>query len=175
MSDDGNMRGFNTGATRDTAEGKLLYNKFLAPNVLTQYAKFMSMNRLQSNGELRDGNNWQKGIPMDVYEDSMARHYHEFWTMYEDRDNLDRADEIEMIGSAMGLLFNVMGWTLEWLKQNEMVDFDGDEPTEEMRERQGMIATDPAPLVKQPVSINRLFDVMSGIIKEDYKVKYEYK
>lgn len=138
--DDGTLRDFGTGATRDTAEGKLLYNKFLSPVVLTQFAKFMNMNRLQSNGKLRDGDNWQKGMPPEVYEGSLARHYHEFWTMVESREGMNRTGNIEMIAAAMGQLFNIMGWTLEWLKENDMVDFDGDEPTKEMRARQEMLA-----------------------------------
>ena len=142
-TDDKTMRSFDTGATRDTAEGKLLYDKFLCPTVLKQFAKFMNMNRLQSDGQLRDGDNWQKGIPMKLYLECLGRHYHEFWTASRDSHHT----RTELIGAACGIMFNVMGYLHEWLKVNTMVDFDGDEPTDEMRARkervESMTATEP--------------------------------
>lgn len=138
-NDDGTLRGFDTGATRDTAEGKLSYFGFLSPIVLKQYAKFMNMNRLQSDGKLRDSDNWQNGIPIPVYFESEGRHHMEFFEMARVYEHLDRNDKIEMIGSACGLLFNVMGFLHEFLKTNPLVDFDGVEPTQEMEERQDRI------------------------------------
>lgn len=135
--DDKVMRSFDTGATRDTAEGKLDYEGFLSPVVLEQFAKFMNMNRLQSNGQLRDSDNWQKGIPMDVYRKSLMRHYMEFWL--EQRRPKGCQNRVDTIGAACGMMFNIMGWLHEWLKTHDMVDFDGDEPTDEMRERRANI------------------------------------
>lgn len=143
-NDDGTLRGFDTGATRDTAEGKLDYDGFLSPAVLKQYAKFMNMNRLQSDGKLRDSDNWQKGIPMDVYRSSAYRHWMEFWT--EARMPKGMQTRLDLIGPACGLLFNIMGYMHEWLKTHDMVDFDGDEPTVEMRERQAKVANQTHPV-----------------------------
>jgi hypothetical protein len=61
------MREFETGATRNPEEGKLDYEGFLSPLVLECYAKYMHEHRLQSDGKLRDSDNWQKGIPKEVY------------------------------------------------------------------------------------------------------------
>ena len=131
--DDGVLRSFDTGATRDTAEGKLDYEGFLSPTVLRQYARFMNMNRLQSDGKLRDSDNWQKGIDMDVYMKSGFRHFFEWWEAHRDVVHSNRIDKVAAI---CGLMFNCMGYLHEWLKDNNEVRFDADEPTKEMAERQ---------------------------------------
>ena len=145
--DDGVLRGFDTGATRDTAEGKLAYNGFYSPFVMRQFARFMNMNRLQSDGKLRDANNWQKGIPMDVYRESLSRHYQEFWEEVEKKDKLgdmmSREGDIKLMAAACGMMFNIQGYVLEWLKKNPEVRFDDDEPTEEMADRQAKLNTKP--------------------------------
>ncbi|MBW2645221.1 MAG: hypothetical protein JRE23_03395 [Deltaproteobacteria bacterium] len=138
MSDDKVMRSFDTGATRDTAEGKLDLEGFLSPAVLHQYAKFMNMNRLQSDGQLRDSDNWQKGIPMDVYMKSGYRHFHDWWTGHRGSFNL-MIDRKPIMAALCGLLFNVMGYIHEELKLHPEVDFDGDEPTPEMKLRQDRV------------------------------------
>jgi hypothetical protein len=56
--DDGVLRSFDTGATRDTGGNKLVFNKFLSAQAIEQYCRYMNMNRLQSDGKLRDGDNW---------------------------------------------------------------------------------------------------------------------
>lgn len=142
--DDGILRGFDTGATRDTAEGKLAYNGFYSPFVMRQFARFMNMNRLQSDGKLRDANNWQKGIPMDVYRESLSRHYQEFWVEVEKRDSMGdvpnpRGSDVDLMAAACGMMFNIQGYVLEWLKKNDEVRFDDDEPTAEMKERQLLV------------------------------------
>jgi hypothetical protein len=140
--DDGVLRSFESGATRDTGGNKLVYDKFLSPGVIKQFAKYMNMNRLQSDGKLRAGDNWQKGIPMDVYEESEGRHHHEAWEFFRQINHRDRDGMVEGVGAMCGILFNVMGWLHEWLKANPMVDFDGDEPTFEMKERQDGLKDD---------------------------------
>ena len=130
--DDGNMRSFDTGATRDTVEGKLDYEGFLSPVVLKQYARFMNMNRLQSDGTLRDSDNWAKGIPTEVYMKSGFRHFFEWWSEHRNPQGDDR---IQMMAGLCGLLFNVMGYMHEYLKIEEEVRFDADEPTDEMAQR----------------------------------------
>ena len=144
--DDKTMRSFDTGATRDTNDNKLDFEGFLSPEVLFQFARFMNMNRLQSDGQLRASDNWQKGIPMDVYMKSGERHFMEWWRMsrlqlqLDKRDcNMSRSTQIEYVGAICGLMFNTMGYLLEWLKKHPEVRFDDDEPTKEMFLRQKSI------------------------------------
>jgi hypothetical protein len=49
--DDGIVRSFDTGATRDTGGNKLVFNKFLSAQAIEQYCRYMNMNRLTVNLE----------------------------------------------------------------------------------------------------------------------------
>jgi hypothetical protein len=130
--DDKVMRSFDTGATRDTAEGKLDMEGFTHPMVEKQFAKYMNMNRLQSDGQLRDSDNWQKGIPQDAYIKSLRRHADEMWQCHRGFPS-----ESGVIAALCGIIFNVKGYLLEHLKYHDfkLQDFDGDEPTPEMKAR----------------------------------------
>lgn len=136
-SDDGNIRQFESGATRDTAEGKLDPEGFTHPMVMKQFYKYMSMHRLQSNGELRDSDNWQKGIPIDAYMKSLKRHCDEAWLEHRGFDT-----ENGMIANLCGVLFNGLGYLHEILKERDWVlqDFDGSEPIPEIKLRQMKLA-----------------------------------
>lgn len=104
------IRQFNTGATRDTDQGKLDYEGFLSPLVLQEYARYMTKHRKQSNGELRSSDNWQKGIPQEEYMKSGARHFMDWWLEhdgYKSRDGL--------MDALCGLMFNVQGYLFEEL------------------------------------------------------------
>jgi hypothetical protein len=140
--DNGVNRDFESGATRDTADGKLDFEGFLSHPVLHQYAKYMNMNRLQSDGKLRASDNWQKGIPMDVYMKSLYRHFMEMWEYHRMAIAPNRDEQVEGIASMCGLMFNIMGYLHEWLKDNEEIDFDREEPTAEMLERLKKIKQD---------------------------------
>jgi len=61
------IRQFDSGATRDTDENKPSYVKALSPIVLQGYVEYLGRHRLQSDGNLRDWDNWKKGIPQEVY------------------------------------------------------------------------------------------------------------
>ncbi len=69
------IRKFETGATRDTDNGKYDYEGFLSPLVLERFGKFMHKNRIQKDGSYRDSDNWTKGIPQRVYLKSLWRHF----------------------------------------------------------------------------------------------------
>ncbi len=96
------MREFATGATRDTDDGKYDYEAFLSPWVVERYGAYMHANRKQANGQLRDGDNWQKGIPPEVYMKSAFRHFVTVWK--EHRQGKVAEDEV------CAVLFNMMGY-----------------------------------------------------------------
>jgi hypothetical protein len=104
------MRVFDTGANRDLDDSKLDFDGFLSPLVVERFAQYMHKNRHTANG-LRDSDNWQKGIPIDVYRKSGWRHWFECW-------QLGRAGVSgEVLEDALcALLFNVQGWLHELLK-----------------------------------------------------------
>jgi hypothetical protein len=135
------IRIFDTGANRNSDGGKFDYEAFLSPIVLHEYAAYMHENRFLEDGTMRDGDNWQKGIPMDVYMKSGWRHFHEWWLIhrgyfvYREKRVTDgkksehthpyhkRLDvipegwyEVTIRKCICGLLFNAMGYLHEWLK-----------------------------------------------------------
>jgi hypothetical protein len=116
------LRRFASGATRDTDDGKLDYEGFLSPLVLRRFAEYMHKNRIQSDGSLRDSDNWQKGIPQDVYMKSMWRHFMDVWTIHrrytvahESGQAVD-PEGYELEEALCALLFNVQGYLHELLK-----------------------------------------------------------
>lgn len=109
----GKTRTFETGATRDTDTGKYDYEAFFSPLVLERRAQFMHKNRVQSDGQLRDGDNWQKGIPTDQYMKSMFRHFVDIWMAH--RNYADPSADIDEMLCA--LMFNAEGYLHEILKR----------------------------------------------------------
>lgn len=108
---------FASGATRDTQEGKLDYEGFLSPLVLTRYAEYMDKHRLQSNGELRDSDNWQRGFPRDSYVKSGWRHWMDVWSMHR---GLGAPSGVEDMDEAIcATMFNLMGLLHERLLGRE--------------------------------------------------------
>lgn len=109
------VRKFETGATRDTDNGKHDPEGFLHPLVIERFNEYMHQNRLQKDGSVRDSDNWQKGIPKSAYMKSMWRHFHDIWLHHRGYDH--KAKEPLQI-ALCGLMFNVMGYLLETLKES---------------------------------------------------------
>ena len=110
-------RVFETGASRNSDDGKLDYDGFLCPKVLKSYATYMHKMRYLEDGALRDSDNWQKGIPLDQYRKSMWRHFHSVWSTQRDEESLYK-DRVEQLNA---LLFNVMGMLHEEIKLSEEI------------------------------------------------------
>ena len=113
------MRKFDSGATRDDNVGKLDYEGFLSPLVLRRFAQYMNKHRLQADNKLRDSDNWQKGIPFDVYMKSKFRHFMDVWLFHRGLKDLAVSEDIEEALCAE--LFNDMGLLHEVLKQERKV------------------------------------------------------
>jgi hypothetical protein len=111
------IRTFKTGATRDTDESKFDYEGFYSPLVMQRFAEYMNKHRKQSNGELRDSDNWQKGIPKDAYMKSAYRHFMDWWMFhrgYEGRDDMEEA--------LCALIFNAQGYLFEILNEKYKIN-----------------------------------------------------
>ena len=108
------MRQFETGATRDDDSIKPDYEGFLSPLVLVRFGEYMHKHRKQADGSLRASDNWQKGIPKDAYMKSAWRHFMDWWLEHRGLPSRDGIEE-----ALMGLLFNVMGYTHEYLKAKQ--------------------------------------------------------
>lgn len=105
------VRTFTTGATRDTDVGKIDYEAFLSPLTLKAYAEYMHKNRFQKDGSIRSGDNWQKGIPDDVYMKSNFRHFMDLWRIHRGYKSAVSKKE-----ALCAILFNTMGMLHEDVK-----------------------------------------------------------
>lgn len=106
------MRKFESGATRDTDENKLDYEGFMSPLVVDRFAQYMHKHRLQADGQLRDSDNWQKGMTLECYVKSGFRHFMDWWRQHRGYEGQDELEE-----SLCALMFNVQGYLFEILKE----------------------------------------------------------
>src|SRR5262245_10789194 len=79
MATEAVLRQFDTGANRDTDKGKYDYDGFLSPLAIEAFGAYMHFNRSIADGTFRDADNWQRGIPQDVYRKSLWRHWFDSW------------------------------------------------------------------------------------------------
>jgi hypothetical protein len=115
-TDTGAMRGFSTGATRTNDAGRIDPEAFISPAVLLRYCEYMNRNRTQADGNVRAGDNWQKGIPVEAYRKSIQRHNLELWSLT--RDQFYVHPEGKTVEDVLcALLFNHMGMLHELLKE----------------------------------------------------------
>lgn len=111
------IREFETGATRDTDLNKPDYEGFLSPLVLKRFGEYMNKHRKQSDGKLRDSDNWQKGFGdkhFNVCMKSLTRHFMDLWLFhrgYRGRETIDDA--------LAGILFNAMAYWFKLLEGRE--------------------------------------------------------
>ena len=110
-------RTFNSGATRDTTEGKLSYVKALSPIVLQRYVQYLDVHRKQSNGSMREFDNWKQGIPKEAYLDGSGRHFIAVWLLEHGFSASDNHGPVTLEDSLCGIIFNAMGRLHELLKE----------------------------------------------------------
>lgn len=115
------MREFTTGATRNNDTDKFDYEGFISPLVLERYAAYMHKHRLQADGNLRDSDNWQKGIPLEAYVKSGWRHFMDWWKEHRGLPTSEGLEE-----ALCALLFNVQGYLHETLKKRLSATEGGD-------------------------------------------------
>ena len=113
------MRKFETGATRNLDNNKLDFEGFLSPIVLERYAKYLHKHRVQKDGAVRDSDNWQKGIPLDVYIKSLFRHFMDLWLLHRGfkATNPDTGEPCDIEEVLSAIMFNAMGYLFELLKE----------------------------------------------------------
>lgn len=112
QSPNSQTRKFDTGASRDTDAGKLDFEGALSPRVLRRYVEFLHSKRPMPDGTVRDSDNWQKGMPRDVYMKSAWRHFMAFWENHRQQP----ADE-DLEEAICATIFNLMGYLHEHLKE----------------------------------------------------------
>lgn len=108
------IRIFKSGATRDTDANKPDYEGFLSSLVVKRYGEYMNKHRLQSDGKIRESDNWQKGIPKEQYMKSLWRHLMDLWLEHRGFDSRDGIED-----ALCGIIFNGMGYLHEILKERK--------------------------------------------------------
>jgi len=111
------MRQFDSGATRDTEEGKLDYEGFLSPLVVKRYAEYLDKHRIQSDGNLRDSDNWQKLFGdkhFDVCMKSSWRHFMDVWLQHRGHKGQQSIED-----SICGVLFNMQAYLFKILQEKK--------------------------------------------------------
>lgn len=111
------IRTFDSGATRDTDEGKLNYIKALSPTVLQKYVSYLDKHRIQPDGVKRDWNNWKQGIDRQTYIESLSRHVMAVWLLHDGYPAFDNRGSVTLEDSLCGVIFNAMGYLYEILKE----------------------------------------------------------
>jgi len=108
------LRTFSTGATRDTTEGKHEPWNFTSALVEKRFCEYMHKHRQQSDGKMRDSDNWKQGIPMEVYKHSLSRHIQDLRLILE--GSSQQAGESDLEEVLCAVLFNVQGMLYETVK-----------------------------------------------------------
>lgn len=133
------IRKFPTGATRDSDKDKFDYEGFLSPLVLHRYAAYLHKHRVQTDGEMRASDNWQKGMSIGTYMKSHLRHLLDIWLIYRGylvyKERTDDGEKthvfslnhsesipkswklIDIEDALCGDIFNAMGHLFELLKR----------------------------------------------------------
>jgi hypothetical protein len=89
----------------------------------------MHAHRVQADGNVREANNWKKGMSPEVYLESMFRHVMDLWILQEGGSFIDvNTDEGFQVEEALcAIMFNAEGMLHEILKdQDSLVYRDGD-------------------------------------------------
>lgn len=109
------MREFRTGATRDSDVNKPDYEGFLSPLAIRRYGEYMNKHRKQSDGKIRASDNWQNGIPLEVYMKSMLRHVMDLWLVQRHNKVIDPKDGLDITKqeALCAILFNAFGFLHE--------------------------------------------------------------
>ncbi len=104
------IRTFDTGATRNSDNDKIDPEGFLSPLVILRFCEYMHKHRLKSDGNLRASDNWQRGIPVDVYMKSLLRHVLDLHLAHDGAGAFARSSKEDAL---CAILFNAQGYLHE--------------------------------------------------------------
>jgi hypothetical protein len=106
------VRTFETGANRNSDEGKIDFEGALSPNVLWAFGEYMTKHRVLPDGTVRSADNWQNGMPLDSYMQSLMRHVFDLWMIHRGNEAVrPESGELVMLDDALGgIFFNLQGY-----------------------------------------------------------------
>jgi hypothetical protein len=105
--------GHSTPGTRNEETNKLDPEGFYSPLVIRRFSEYLHKHRKLETGEVRASDNWQSGIPRDVYMKSLWRHFLDMWLHHRGYHSVANEDLEDAI---CALIFNAQGYLFETLK-----------------------------------------------------------
>lgn len=108
----GEIRTFETGATRDSDEGKHDYYGYRSALVTRRFGEYMTKHRKQADGAMRASDNWKKGIPATASIASLNRHLEDV-NLYFEGHGICANEPIE--DALCAVMFNAQSMLLEVL------------------------------------------------------------
>lgn len=107
------MREFTSGASRDSAEGKIDFEGHLCPLVIERYGQYMHKHCTRADGKMRESDDWTQGIPVPVYMKSLFRHFMDLWRIHRGYGK----EGVTTEEACCAIMFNTMGILHEALKK----------------------------------------------------------
>ena len=114
---DSSIRTFDSGATRDTDQGKLDYEAALSPIVLERYLQYIQKHTILPDGSKRGYDNWQQMFGekhFNVCIKSAFRHFVDVWKQHR---GFKGQDELE--NSICAAIFNMQAYLFKLLKDKQ--------------------------------------------------------
>lgn len=111
------VRRFETGATRSVDVGRIDPEAYLSPIVIERFCEYMQKHQRQSDGALRSGDNWQKGMTRESFMKGMWRHFLHLWTRHRGYAVADPKAAENIEEDLCAILFNAQGMLFELLKE----------------------------------------------------------
>lgn len=113
------VRQFDTGATRSADATRDDPEGYLSPLVIDRFNAYMTKHRVMADGNLRDSDNWQKGMPRASYIKGAWRHFLHWWTRHRGHKVNDPKAAADMEEDLCALIFNVQGYLHELLVEKQ--------------------------------------------------------
>ncbi len=110
VEEDNKIFEFDSGAVR-TSEPMFDPEGFMSPVVIRAFSIYMEKHRTQANGNIRNSDNWQKGMSKARYMRSMTRHWLDVWTEWRSPS----CSQEKLLDCLCALFFNVQGMMLQLL------------------------------------------------------------
>jgi len=99
MNTDQKITQFDTGAIRDSQEGKIDFVETISYTAFARYAHYMTGKKAKYGS-----GNFKKGIPIESYEKSLMRHIHKYMVNKYEHGDLERDQD-----HLAAIVFNVFG------------------------------------------------------------------
>lgn len=110
MTEKSDRTHFESGAFRDGDADKIDFEGHLSPLAEEVAARYMHEHRILPDGSRRDPDNWKKGIDLDSYIKSLARHFQDLRRLHRGLPSRTGEDLFRTVGA---IQFNINGYAHE--------------------------------------------------------------